>query len=133
MRGLESDKWTRQQEKEALAAVCKLKRVLSIPDNPTRKDEFWHETLYVGTTDLESAELIAELFHKYAGCKKVVPPGPLPPPDPIPMRNTVSAGHGVPGEKDYCATITLKNPSEFARAINKIIEKHIAPDRRFTR
>ena len=128
----ESDKWTRKQEKEALTALCTLKRALGISDHKTSKDEFRDEILYVHTPNLESAELIAELFHKYAGCKKVVPVGPVPPQEPIPMRNTVRAGHVVPGD-DYCASITLKNPSEFARAIHKIVEKHIAPDRRFTR
>jgi hypothetical protein len=131
----QSDKWTKKQEQEALAAICSLKRALGIADSPDSKDEFVGDTLRVGASTLESAELIAELFHKYAGCKKVVPDYSVPPLDPVPMRNTVSAclGFRTMGPEDYCASIKLKNISDFTRAINRIIEKHIAPDRRFTR
>jgi hypothetical protein len=120
--------WTKKEEKEALAAVCSLKRALGIADG-SEKDEFQGARIKIHTADFASAELIGELLYRYGGGQRRRFYDAHP--EIETLRDSVAV---YPLANDcYTASIALHSPSNFAREIRKAIDKHIAPNKTFTR
>jgi hypothetical protein len=121
--------WTKKQEREALAAVCSLKRALGIPDHKNKPDAIVDEKLHVYTGDIESAQLIGELLFRYGNGKRAAFYDAHP--EKLTLRDTirVEAVHGG----GFDASMNVYHSSHFARMILKMVDKHIAPDGRLTR
>jgi hypothetical protein len=121
--------WTKKEEKEALAAVSTLKRALSIPNHKDKKDEYTDDTLHIYTPDFESAELIGELLFRYGNGKRAKFYDAEP--DRLTLRDTIRV-KPLP-EGGFDASMSVIHSSHFAKMILKMVDKHIAPDKPFTR
>lgn len=120
--------WTQEQAREALATISTLKRVLGIPNHATRKDEFVEHRLHVYTGDQESAVLLGEWLYRYGN-------GPREKyyndhPEKLTLRDTVRV-EAVEG--GYDASMTINYAPHLKQMLDKMIQKHIAPDKSFTR
>src|ERR1700744_4901888 len=62
--------WTEQEGMQALAAISSLKRALGIPNHKARTDEIRDKRCHVYTIDLETAQLLAEIFYKWANGRR---------------------------------------------------------------
>ena len=119
---------TREQEREALATISTLKRVLGIPSHRNKKDEFIEHNLHVYTADQESATLIAELLYRYGN-------GPREKfynanPEILTLRDTIRV---EPVEGGYDASMSINYAPHLQKMLGKMIKKQIAPDKSFTR
>jgi hypothetical protein len=121
--------WTEKDKQEALAAVCTLKRALGIPNHEFKKDEYASSRLHIFTPDAESAELIGELLFRYGNGKRAKYYDARP--EITTLRDTIRI-EPVPGG-GYEASMNVIHSSHFARMILKMVDKHIAPDKQFTR
>ena len=121
--------WTREQEREALATISTLKRVLGIPNHPTKTDNFVGHTLHIFTPDETSATLIGELLYRYGNGSREKYYNAHP--EFETLRDTVKV-EPVDGG-GYDASVSVNHVAHLQRMLEKMIQKQIAPDKSFTR
>jgi hypothetical protein len=122
--------WTREEGRESLAAISTLKRAIGIPNHPSKTDEISvGGRCHIYTQDEESAELIAELLYKWAnaGRKKYYD---LHLPDST-LRDTIAV-QSLP-EGGFQTTISVLSAPNFTKGLHRLTQKHISPDKGFTR
>jgi hypothetical protein len=121
--------WTSEDGRKALATVSTLKRALGIPNHPTEKDKFVNESIHIFTPEESSAILIGELLYRYGN-------GPREKfynarPDLRTNRDTVCV-QALP-EGGYDASMFISYAPSFTKALEKMVLKHIAPDKKLSR
>lgn len=120
---------TKAQMKEALATVSSLKRAMGIPNHPIKTDTFTGEKIHIYTSDKESAALLGELLYRYGN-------GPREKlynsrPERLTIRDTVQVAELPDG--GYDVSMHIPWPQNLKKSWDKMIAKHIAPDKSFTR
>lgn len=122
--------WTKEQGREALATISTLKRVLGIPNHPTKRDSFVEDRDFqIYTPDQESAQLIGELLWRYGNGPKEAYYNAHP--DLLTVRDTIRVRPLEEG--GFAISINIPYAPSFAKALQKMVNKHIAPDKTFTR
>jgi hypothetical protein len=121
--------WTKEQGREALATVSTLKRVLGIPNHPDKKDTFLNHDLHIYTADKDAAILLGELLYRYGN-------GPREKfynarPEILTLRDTVRVEPLAEGGFD--TSMNINYAPHLKQMLEKMIQKHIAPDKGFTR
>ena len=118
----------RRQEQESLAAISTLKRALGIPNHLTKIDEVVEDRWHVYTQDAKSAELISELLYRCANgnLKQFYDSQPR-----RSVRDTISVSPLKDG--GFEASIKVINIPNFTKGLLKLAQKHISPDKNFTR
>lgn len=120
--------FAKEKIREALESISTLKRAIGIPNHPTKRDAFEAEKCHIYTTDKASAELLGELlFRSCGGARK--------------DHQDASAGLSIADtietrqlEDDcYDVSISIIHPPSFAKALKRMADKHISPDRYFRR
>lgn len=123
--------WTEEQGKAALAKISSLKRALGIANHPTKTDTFEFAThrFHIYTDSQESADLVAELLYRYGGGNRAAFYDAHP--EKLTVRDTIDV---VPLEGGGCdVSINIPSATGLTKALEKVIQKHIAPDKTFTR
>jgi hypothetical protein len=121
--------WSKEQGREALAAISSLKRATGIPNHPTKTDTFVDHRFHIYAPDQESAEFIAEFLWRYASGTRTAFYDARP--EKLTVRDTIRVLPLIEG--GYDASITIPYAPSFTKALQKMVDKHIAPDRNFTR
>ena len=114
--------------REALATVSSLKRAMGIKNHP-RKDEMIDGQLHIYLQDSDSAELIGELLFRYGNGKRARFYDSHP--EIHTLRDSIRVEQLPDG--GYDASMTIVHPTHFSRMVQKMIDKHISPDKTFTR
>ncbi len=114
-------------ERKALATISSLKRAMAIPNHPLKTDEFDSSTCRIYVPDEASAILLGELLYRYGN-------GPREKfynehPERFTSRDTVKVVE-LP-EGGFQASMDIYMPTGFAKALEKMIQRHIAADSRF--
>ena len=121
--------WTREQEREALATISTLKRVLGIPNHPTKADRFDGHTVHILTPDEASGTLIGELLYRYGNGPREAYYNAHP--EFSTLRDTVRVEPVEGGS--YDASMSINYAPHLQKMLEKMIQKQIAPDKGFTR
>lgn len=121
--------WTTEEAIQALKRINTLKRVLGIRNHPKITDTFTPDQIfYVYTADYDSAELLAELFHRYEmGPRRAYYPQ---------NQSTTNIGNSIrvsPEQDGYEVSIRVKSAPNFSKALLRATDKQIAPDKGFSR
>jgi hypothetical protein len=121
--------WTKKDGQKSLAAMSTLKRAIGIRNHPSLTDEMMDKDCHVYTEDQQSADLIAELLYRWAngsrghiydkhfrGCT---------------VRDTIEVHPLKIGGYEVC--INVPDAQSFARGLERLTQKHVSPDAKFTR
>lgn len=120
---------TKQDQRQSLAAISSLKRVLGIQNHPSRKDEYISNHLHIYTPDDESAILLAELLYRYANGNLRAHYDAHP--EHRSVRDTIMLKPLTEG--GYEIEMWSPGPAALKTSLERMIKKHIAPEERFRR
>jgi hypothetical protein len=122
-------RWSDEEQNKALAALSSLKRAMGIANVTGLTDHFSEHNLKVFTPDKGSADLVAELLFRYGNGKRAKFYDSRP--HRLTIRDTIAVE--VVGDGEFVTSMLISNPPDLARRLSEMVEKHISPDKNFSR